>query len=192
MKKCICFFMSRGISHWPSYWPSSNLTIPTNQCLFMSHEEMHFPFYVIGKCMWKSPIGILITNLPFSHFNQSMFLHVTWRNAFTFSSHEEMHGIPFGLFRSQIWATWNEWYLNSRLCWPIRFFTIKFFLLIIFCKTFKRFFGMFYHFEPWRWSHWVNGTRDMKRHINLTFVVMGMKITKSTWFFKPKQEQKQT
>ncbi len=88
MKKCICYFTSWGISHWPSYWPSSNLTIPTNQCLFMSHEEMHLFFYVIEKCMRKPPVGIL---LPSSHLAIST-------NQCPFMSHEEIH-LPFHLMR---------------------------------------------------------------------------------------------
>jgi hypothetical protein len=39
--------------------------------------------------------------------------------------------------------------------------------------------------------HWLNGTKDMKRHINFTFVVIGMQITKSTRFLKPKEKQGQ-
>jgi len=72
MKKCICISMSWGIS----YWPSSTLGTSTNH-MFMSHEEMHSPFHVMGKCMSNFSLVIKLAIFPFSHLNQSMSFHIT-------------------------------------------------------------------------------------------------------------------
>jgi hypothetical protein len=57
----------------------------------MSHEEMHLPLHLMGKCMGNFPLTIILAILPFTHFNQSMPLHVTRGNAFAFSFHGKIY-----------------------------------------------------------------------------------------------------
>jgi hypothetical protein len=82
-RKPICLFISWGntwrVSNWLSYLSFLHLVISTNQCLLMSHEEMHLPLHVMGKCMGYLPLTILLVILAFSHLNQSCH----------FMSHEE-------------------------------------------------------------------------------------------------------
>ncbi len=52
----ICFFISWKNTGGISQWPSSHLAISTNQCFFMSHDEMHCVCFIIS---WGNAWGNL-------------------------------------------------------------------------------------------------------------------------------------
>jgi hypothetical protein len=56
------------ILHSLLYWSSTHLTISTNQCFFMPHEE-NLPFHALGNLS-------RFVIFPFCNFNQSMPFHV--------------------------------------------------------------------------------------------------------------------
>jgi len=151
MKKCICISMSWGIS----YWPSSTLGTSTNHML-MSHEKMHLPFHVMGKCMGNFSLMIKLAIFPFSHLNQSMSFHITkkciclfisWeksRTIFHWSSYLAFHYEPSNYpFTSQSWT----------LKWMTFEFTLGSISHILW--TLKRVFGKLYLLEPWDDPIWV-------------------------------------
>lgn len=72
------YWIQCDFHHWKLI-TNYKIGFSTNQCISIILTFAHFPFdHVMGKCIENVALTIVLTIHPFSHFNQSMFLHVTW------------------------------------------------------------------------------------------------------------------
>jgi hypothetical protein len=154
-----------------SHWPSSHLVNSTDQCFFMSYEEMHLLFYVMKKCIRNFPLAILVTIFSSSHFNQSCLFMSYEKKTFASPSCGEMYGessklvILYGLsilalLHPKLLTSLHISNLNTLGLMTFestqinKIFSQLFFWKVMPLQFLKRFYGNLYPLKYWRrWSH---------------------------------------
>jgi len=127
----------------------------------------HLLLHVMGKCMGKLPLVILLTILPFNHcMNWSIFLHVTWENAFASSSWINAWEYPidhpicpfivniFVCILTSQFLTLSQWHLSSHLNKHF-YFIIEFFTKLCFWNPWS---GFFHYWVFWKVAYF----KDLK------------------------------